>query len=367
MFELAKFPETVQLQFLDPILPWHNTFEAAMDAGIADADMAADLVFFKNHPERMNGGAGQPLKSSERGFHDLVDEWQDWRGSIVQPRLEDRLPWHGRRFLPMGLENERIEQLEELIRSHARTWNSRGFERDFKKLAFREQEVLAYLLTIWPSVIRNNIVAQMFAIISKLSMASDKKESARARFPIMRGRKLMDEFISRSKRMPPGNQCLNFIANEALSTVSTDIRYQRRQRTARARYDEVGAYRIENDQLHGRSLSLLAAELRLEELVAPMHYAKWNRRRGTKMAYKPNPGAFMDRMAQSPGFYFFLSGVVSYHTILVGVQVTKTSKTFQIIDDHGPKSEMLLEEISAWYDDWFSKGAGSRVWMLYRH
>ena len=71
-------------------------------------------------------------------------------------------------------------------------------------------------------------------------------------------------------------------------------------------------------------------------------------------------------MTHNPGWYFFLSGVVSYHTILVGVRVTKTSKVFQIIDDDGAKKRMTLAEIQAWYDDWFKKGAGSRVWMIYR-
>lgn len=366
MFELAKYPEAVQLQFLDPILPWHNAFEAAIDAGITDVDMATDLIFFKNHPERMHDSTGEPLKSSERGFRELVDEWETWRDTIVQPRLDGRDSWHGRRFTPLGLDSKRIAQLEKLIRSFARRWEPRRFKREFKALSFKDQEVLAYLLTIWPRVLRNSILAEMFASISELSMAPDAEESRRARFPAARGKKLMDEFISRSKRMPSGNKCLNFIANQALGIVSTDIHYQRRQRSARARYDEVGAYRIESDQLHGRSLSLLAAELRLEGLVAPMHYAKWNGRRGRRTEYRPNPGDFMDRMSQRPGFYFFLSGVVSYHTIMIGVKVTKTSKVFQIIDDNGPKSRMSLEEITAWYNDWFKKGAGSRVWMLYR-
>ena len=366
MFELAKYPEAVQLQFLDPILPWHDVFEAAVDAGIADVDMATDLIFFKNHPERMHDGAGIPLKSSERGFQDLVEEWATWRDTIVQPRLDGRLPWHGRRFTPLGLENERIAELEKLVRSHARRWVPRDFKRDFNAFSFADRQVLAYLLTIWPKVIRNKIVAEMFALISELSMASDADETKRAQFSTASGKKLLGELIDRSKRMPSGNKCLNFIANQALGIVSTDADYQRRQQSARARYEEVGAYRKENDQLHGRSLSLLAAELRLEGLVAPMHYAKWNGRRGSKVAYNPNPGAFMDRMAARPGFYFFLAGVVSYHTILIGVKVTKASKEFQIIDDNGPKAILSLEKVSTWFDDWFHKGAGSRIWMLYR-
>jgi hypothetical protein len=366
MFELAKYPEIVQTQFLDPILPWEVVFEAAMDAGITDRDMAADLIFFKNHPERMRGGSGTALNRSERGFRDLVKEWEGWRDSVVEPRLADRVSWHGRRFTPLGLDNERIIQLEKLIRAHARRWDPPRFRRAVRALSSTEQEVVAYLLTIWPTLLRNKVVAEMFAIISKLSMETDGIESKRARFPMARGKKLMEELIFRSERMPAGNKCLNFIANEALGIFSSRNLYQRRQGSARARYDEVGAYRAQQDLLHGRSLSLLAAELRLEGLVAPMHYAKWNGRRGRKLAYKPSPGKFMDRLTQNPGWYFFLSGVVSYHTILVGVRATKTSKVFQIIDDNGAKKRMSLAEIQAWYDDWFIKGAGSRVWMIYR-
>ena len=106
------------------------------------------------------------------------------------------------------------------IRAHARRWDPPRYRRAFRALPSTEQEVVAYLLTIWPTLLRNKVVAEMFAIISKLSMDTDGMESKRARFPMARGKKLMDELIFRSERMPAGNKCLNFIANEALSASS---------------------------------------------------------------------------------------------------------------------------------------------------
>lgn len=366
MFKLTIYPERVQNLFLDPLLPWEVVFEAAIDAGITGINETTDLIFFKNHPERMHGQFGIPLRESDRGYKELSEEWGRWQESIVTPHLSEQLAWHGRLFIPMGHSNSDINKLEKFIRTHKRTWISSRFRSEVSSLSSVDQEIIAYLLTTWPKLIKNNVLAVMFAIMSELLLDSDKKESKRARFSLSSGKKIMDELKDRSKRMPNGAQCLNFIEGEALISLSPKPAYQMRLGSIRARYHEVGAFRAEKEQLHARSLSLLAAEMRLEKTVGPMHYAKWNGRKGSRKAYKPSPVDFMNRMTLQPGWYFFLSGVVSYHTIFVAVKVTKSSKVFQIIDDNGPKSLMTASKLKTWYNSWFHKGAGSRVWLIYR-
>jgi phosphatidylserine/phosphatidylglycerophosphate/cardiolipin synthase-like enzyme len=49
---------------------------AAKDAGITDAEVIADIIFFKLHPERMSAGVGKLIARDEPDFSKLRAEWE---------------------------------------------------------------------------------------------------------------------------------------------------------------------------------------------------------------------------------------------------------------------------------------------------
>jgi hypothetical protein len=63
----------------------------------------------------------------------------------------------------------------------------------------------------------------------------------------------------------------NYIASHALYALSSKPGHRDRVASVRSRYLEVGRFRSETEQLNGRTLSLLVAELRLEKITGPMH------------------------------------------------------------------------------------------------
>jgi hypothetical protein len=81
----------------------------------------------------------------------------------------------------------------------------------------------------------------------------------------------MEKLRDLAEQMPDGNKCLNYIASHALYALSSKPGHRDRVASVRSRYLEVGRFRSETEQLNGRTLSLLVAELRLEKITGPMH------------------------------------------------------------------------------------------------
>jgi hypothetical protein len=154
MFDINIYPVAVKQVFRDTLMPWEVVFETALESGISDIDKTTDVIFYKNHPERMqSNGQGLKLKKSDRGFNDLVKEWQGWHDDIVTPRLIDRSPWNGRLFTSKGLKSQDIVRLEKLVRSYLRSWSTKKFTKELAALSNTERDVFAYLVTIWPKVL----------------------------------------------------------------------------------------------------------------------------------------------------------------------------------------------------------------------
>lgn len=367
-FTINTFPEVVQREFNNALMPWEVVFESAMAAGLSDPDMAADLIFYKNHPERMDPmGSGLPLRSGERGYSKLVEEWSGWRG-LVEDRFENLQRWNGRAISPAGVALDAVPRIEKMLRGYAKKWSSAAFKKDLKGLTPVERDALVYILTIWPKPYQpNRRLAEMFEIIKTTTGRSLVEESARGRFPLGRGGELMRELIKRGENEPKGkNTCLNFVMKSGLLAISDDERYRQQLQIVGDRYHEVAAYRRAKNQLHKGSLSLLAAEMRLLRMVGPMHYARFNGKRGRRQAYLPDAVDFMESVSPKAGWYFFLCGVVSYHTFFIAERVSKGGRMFKVIEDKGEQPDMSAEELREELNGWHRKGAGTRIWPIYR-
>ncbi len=132
------------------------------------------------------------------------------------------------------------------------------------------------------------------------------------------------------------------------------------------RYHEVGQHRANAGLLHHDSLSLLAAEMRLLRMVGPMHYARCNGKRGRRQAYLPDAVDFMVDLSPKAGWYFFLCGVVSFHTFFIAERVSRGERIFKIIEDKGEQPDMNADALRKELNGWHIKGAGTRIWPIYR-
>ena len=74
-FRLATLPATVQRAFGKGRASWREAVAAAIGAGVSDPRILADLLFFRQHPERMTAGIGKLIEEKEPGFYKLRAEW----------------------------------------------------------------------------------------------------------------------------------------------------------------------------------------------------------------------------------------------------------------------------------------------------
>ncbi len=96
-FTINTYPEIGSTRFQQCPDDLGSRLRIGHGGGLSDPDMAADLIFYKNHPERMNlVGNGLPLRSTERGYSTLVEEWEGWR-DVVDARFEKpaAMAWSG--------------------------------------------------------------------------------------------------------------------------------------------------------------------------------------------------------------------------------------------------------------------------------
>lgn len=75
-FRVADLPPAVQQAFRKGAGAWREAARAAIAAGITDASLLADLIFFMQHPERMSGDVGRPIERTEDEFIKLRAEWE---------------------------------------------------------------------------------------------------------------------------------------------------------------------------------------------------------------------------------------------------------------------------------------------------
>jgi hypothetical protein len=74
-FRVDRLPVPTQQYFNKGSASWREAVSAAIRAGIRNAYLLTDLVFFMHHPERMSEGIGRLISNKEPEFLKLREEW----------------------------------------------------------------------------------------------------------------------------------------------------------------------------------------------------------------------------------------------------------------------------------------------------
>jgi len=74
-FRLSTLPASVQQAFSKGAKAWRAAELEAIGSGIGDPQKLADILFFMQHPERMNVGVGKTIDTKEPDFYKLRAEW----------------------------------------------------------------------------------------------------------------------------------------------------------------------------------------------------------------------------------------------------------------------------------------------------
>jgi phosphatidylserine/phosphatidylglycerophosphate/cardiolipin synthase-like enzyme len=86
MFRIDRIPARAQAAFAKAGA-WRDAVDEAIRGGVSEPSALADLMFFMQHRERMNGAVGRPIDRKEDGFHYLRTEWNLYR-AIAARRLQ---------------------------------------------------------------------------------------------------------------------------------------------------------------------------------------------------------------------------------------------------------------------------------------
>lgn len=220
-------------------------------------------------------------------------------------------------------------------------------------------------LLLWPKFGHIEKMTKIIELVTGLTRKGDAEESERGRFSEAEGEAIKNTLTEAEKKFV-GFQCLNFLYQSALAELyagETDA-----VDAAKADYSRGASERSKTTDTHAKTLSRLAAELRLRDLTGPVNILRWVGR-GESAHHDPNPADLFDRLSSAgDGWYFFLASVVSFHTFIIAVHVTGggSSRRYFKIDDGGrvAKSRSALTEF---FDDEFPNAprAYSRVWQVY--
>ncbi len=88
-FRVASFPSSVREAFgkvQGTPSRWDIAVSAAIEHGIRDPNVLANIAFYLHHPERLRGegGVGLPISRAERGYERLRDEWLAWHLNVTE-------------------------------------------------------------------------------------------------------------------------------------------------------------------------------------------------------------------------------------------------------------------------------------------
>lgn len=235
---------------------------------------------------------------------------------------------------------------------------------DIKKL---EKELL-----LWAEHTPIDKMTRIIEITSNFARKTDFEESKLGQFPENKGSEIKDN-LSQATKDYGLNQCLKFVYKASLNELYSDE--EKEVETAKSRYAEGAAKRKKTTTRQAETLSRLASELRLQALVGPVHLLKW---KGSheKGNHEPEPAVLFDRLSSAgPGWYFFLVNLVSFHTFIIGVHVSRGGTERKYFEIQGGQSvEKTPEELKFWFDRKFDpslfnekheRTVGSRVWQVY--
>jgi hypothetical protein len=218
-------------------------------------------------------------------------------------------------------------------------------------------------LVLWP---KSGVAVRMekiFKVVTARTRKSDLEESQRGRFDEDMGQQMTDSLHEQTKApIFEGNKCLSYIDSVGMETLYGDD--SGRLAPADAEYRDLWNREANKGGLHEEAtLSRLAAELRIQDLVGPVNILPWS---GRLQRHDPPPHELFDKLSiAGDGWYFFLGSAASFHTIMVAVHVTAGRRQYFKIDNHGVtrKTQSGLDESFDSQGD--EKKNPSRVWQVY--
>ena len=218
-------------------------------------------------------------------------------------------------------------------------------------------------MTLWPKRFEG-----MDAIIDVVTGAGeaaptreedDDADARAARFEETAGGDLKEALAADAKQFTRGATCLSYLYASGL----THLFGGRDDEIAavKERYWAGAEERTKTTSRHAKTLSRLAAELRIAGLVGPARLLRW--RHGH---YAPRPTALLERLTGAgSGWYFFLASLGSYHTVIVAVHVAGEARTYFKIQDGGSVRKSA-GELDEYVDDYGPiYGASTRIWQVY--
>jgi hypothetical protein len=222
-----------------------------------------------------------------------------------------------------------------------------------------EKEIL-----LWPKNFRalNDIVELVTGARNPLAAdIMDEMDAAASRFDEAVGEKLKNELVKAAQGYPRhANNCLNFLYDSGVRRLSSGSPAE--VKAAKDRYTKGYRERLATTPRHAKTLSRLAAELRILGLVGSARLMRWNGKR-----YSPSATAHFERLTGAgDGWYFFLVSVGSFHTFLIAVRVTGENRKYVKIEDGGAVRKYDAE-LNAYFDEYGAagKGAAARFWPVY--
>src|SRR5215207_2178777 len=193
----------------------------------------------------------------------------------------------------------------------------------------------------------------------------DSMDAAAARFDEAVGEKLKNELVKAARGYPKHlNNCLSFLYASGVRRLSSGSAAE--VQAAKDRYwegaeERLAATKPGDKPRHAKTLSRLAAELRIAGLVGSVRLMRWNGRR-----YRPPATAHFDRLTGAgDGWCFFLVSVGSYHTFLIAVRASGEYRKYVKIEDGGAVRKYDAE-LNAYFDKYGAEyGASTRFWPVY--
>lgn len=240
-----------------------------------------------------------------------------------------------------------------------------ALKNHLKSLSIQETKAFEKELLLWPKFGNIAKMTRLIEITTSFARRSDEEESRRGRFEVKEGGEIKDRLSDATAEFG-FNECLNFLHNVSLDEFFSDE--QARVDMATEEYAKGAAERRKKTITHGRTLSRLASELRLQGLLGPVNILRWRKGRRSAGHHEPHPAELFDRLSGAgPGWYFFLVSLISFHTFIIAVKVGSGSNRSYFEIQGGQSVPKSREELKAWFDDEFSNttGAYSRVWQVY--
>jgi len=342
--------------------------------------------------------------TEEREFEKLFEEYLKVQPYLNQGKDKQKLKEDKQKL------KETYEALEKFIardKSHAR----------LKKLE--------KIIVLWPELGNPKKKDRIIKLLTAPVRKTDLEESKRGQFNEKEGSKIKagldkamtehirvkkEELLKEDKGLSveeaqdqakdlARRSCLEFVSDSSLQELyAANEDEEERHKTAKVRYEQGAKERKEmfkernektnkkgnkkennedeeDEAIHAATLSRLASELRLQDLVGPVHLLKWkgSHEEGN---HDPEPAVFLDKLSSAgPGWYFFLVSLVSFHTFIIAVHVDQNGITRQYFEIQGGQSvEKTPDELKFWFDRKFDpsqhnkkhkRTVGSRVWQVY--